>query len=239
MSDHSTSIILALDTSGPVTGVALLAAHRLRELQLPGGPEASRQLLPQIVALLADEALALDAVDAIAYGAGPGAFTGIRTSAAVAQGLGFVLDVDVLPVGTLDALASSVAVGDRRWLLTVIDARMGELYAALYRATPGAGGWQTVLDPFVAAADRVLAEIADAIDQRWDELAVVGATTLLPGLSPLAQIHPALGVTAGAIARLARQMLAGGRRFAPEFALPVYVRNKVAQTLAERFPPQS
>jgi len=236
MSDSSHPLILAIDTSGPVTGVALLAGDSLREVQLPGGPEASRRLLPQITAMLADDGLGLSALTAIAYGAGPGAFTGIRTSAAIAQGLGFALDCAVIPVGTLDALAATVPDDGARWLLVAIDARMGEIYAALYRRELADSPWLPALDAFVAAPDAVCRAVDAAIGGDWQALSAAGATSLLPDLSSHVRVHAALTVTAGAIGRLGQRMLATGGSFAPELALPVYVRNKVAQTLAERFP---
>ncbi|MDE2277304.1 MAG: tRNA (adenosine(37)-N6)-threonylcarbamoyltransferase complex dimerization subunit type 1 TsaB, partial [Burkholderiales bacterium] len=131
---------LALGVHGPDGGLTLLLA---------GGAAASGSLLPQAQALLARAGLVLADLDCIAFGSGPGAFTGLRTACAVAQGLGFGLGRPLLPIDSLlivaedaRAQAAPAAAFD---VGVAMDARMGEVYAARYRWADG--GWQVLQAP--------------------------------------------------------------------------------------------
>ncbi|RZL04754.1 MAG: tRNA (adenosine(37)-N6)-threonylcarbamoyltransferase complex dimerization subunit type 1 TsaB, partial [Rubrivivax sp.] len=103
MSSHPT--LLAFDTSTSELSVAVTARGQVWEHTGPGGAQASSTLIPTVQALLRDAGVTLAELDAIAFGRGPGSFTGLRTACAVAQGLGFGADVPLLPVDTLLAVA--------------------------------------------------------------------------------------------------------------------------------------
>jgi tRNA threonylcarbamoyladenosine biosynthesis protein TsaB len=225
--------LLALDTS---TEQLFLAVQRggagapVLTHDGPGGAQASATLVPAVLALLARAGLRLADLDAIAFGAGPGSFTGLRTACAVAQGLGHGAGVPLLPVDTLLAVAE-----DARWhhgltrVLPVLDARMDEVYTAAW-AHDGQR-WQPVAALAVGKPETVVAP-AQGADGGWtlagNAFAAVGER-LLPGL-PRVSARPA----ADALLRLAPALLAAGMAVPAAQALPRYIRDKVAQTTAER-----
>ena len=104
---HLSPSILAIDTSGECCSVALWHQARLIELQAPGGAAASEHVLPLVGQVLAQAHWSLGQLQALAFGAGPGSFTGVRTAASVVQGLAVAAGLPVVPVGTLLALAYS------------------------------------------------------------------------------------------------------------------------------------
>ncbi|MDE2397597.1 MAG: tRNA (adenosine(37)-N6)-threonylcarbamoyltransferase complex dimerization subunit type 1 TsaB, partial [Burkholderiales bacterium] len=146
--------LLAFDTSTEAMAVALAANGLERCADEAGGARASAALLPRIHALLAEAGIGLDAVEAIAFGRGPGAFTGLRTSCAVAQGLGFglgrpVIAVDSLLIVAEDARAQLAADGADFEVGVLMDARMDEAYAGRYRWSRGA--WAALETPALYA----------------------------------------------------------------------------------------
>src|SRR5437868_14345813 len=141
--------LLAFDTATERMSIALMHGAQVWARDEVGGAQASATLIPAVMALLADAGIALSAVDAIAFGRGPGAFTGLRTACSVAQGLAFGADKPVLPVDTLLVVAEDARDGaapQRIWAVT--DARMDEVYAAHY----GYDGqrWTTLVAPLLA-----------------------------------------------------------------------------------------
>ena len=128
--------VLAFDSSTEWLSVALdLGESGVLARTEPGGARASQRLLPLVQELLAEAGISLQNIGLIGFGAGPGAFTGLRAACAAAQGLGFGLDIPVAPVNTLLAVAESAegAAALAPTLLVANDARMGELYWALAR----------------------------------------------------------------------------------------------------------
>src|SRR5574337_245059 len=122
--------ILAIETSGDRGSVALLADGALLEKPLEGHARHSEDLLPSILQMLAEAELSLRQLDALAFAAGPGAFTGLRLACGVIQGLALGARLPVVPVSSLQALALGAPLGQ---VLVATDARMGEIYAAAYR----------------------------------------------------------------------------------------------------------
>jgi len=219
--------LLAFDTSTETLSIAVErgAGAPVLERTGPGGAQASAALIPAIEDLLAHAGLTLQGLDAIVFGHGPGSFTGLRTAAAVAQGLGFGAGVPVLPIGTLLAIAEEAhgLAGVTR-VVAMLDARMGEVYFAAFERVEGA--WLTR----VPAA---LGRPEDApVPPGW---AIAGNVLELHGerLPAAAARVPALP-TARALLRLAPILLADGRPHGAADALPLYIRDKVAQTTAER-----
>lgn len=207
-----------------------------------GGAQASLGLLPAIIDLMAQAGLAFTDLDAIAFGCGPGAFTGLRSACSVAQGLAFGAraqphgrGVVVLPVDTLLALAEqarhrTLAGGTPVRVLALLDARMDEVYAAGY-AFDGAC-WEQRTACTVDRPERLLAPPG------WDEPDWMLAGNVfdtygerLPFARGLPRV-PALP-SACALLRLAPALLAAGHGVSPEHALPTYIRDKVAQTSSE------
>ena len=132
------SHILAIDTCTELCSAALLSAGQMRAKAEIAPREHSQKLLPMIESLLADAELSMEQLDAIAFGRGPGSFTGVRISTATAQGLALGADKPLIPVSTLAAMAlqAGKAFGEAT-IVAAIDARMGEVYLAAYRFVAG------------------------------------------------------------------------------------------------------
>jgi tRNA threonylcarbamoyladenosine biosynthesis protein TsaB len=229
---------VALDTATESMAVGLAdgAAHSV--LNAEGGAQASETLIPSALELLAQRGLAPRDLDAVAFGQGPGAFTGLRTAVSVAQGLAFGIGCPVLPIDSLlivaeDARAQALgAEGSEAFEVWVaMDARMDEVYAAAYRHDGRT--WQVRQAP--ALYD--LATLA-AYWRAEGSLPQVAGTAIeafadrLPWGS--ARRWPRCADRAGALLRLACAAWAAGRGVPAERALPVYLRDKVALTTAER-----
>ena len=242
--------LLAIDTSTASLSLAASCVvdgqNRVWSHTAPGGAQASSDLIPALLALLRQAGMTLPALDAIAFGAGPGSFTGLRTACAVAQGLGFGAGVPLLPVDSLQAVAEdarhTLGHAGPLQVLALLDARMDEVYAARYawdgavwsRARTWTVGKPETLhlpapgesvDPPPNAPDEAPWVLAgNAFDEYGSRL-----LTGRPGLRRV----PALP-TAEAMLRLAPALLAAGEAVAAEHAMPRYIRDKVAQTTAER-----
>ncbi|MEO8062753.1 MAG: tRNA (adenosine(37)-N6)-threonylcarbamoyltransferase complex dimerization subunit type 1 TsaB [Pseudomonadota bacterium] len=224
--------ILALDTATEACSVSLGIGERSidRYLELERGH--AEQLLPMVDSVLAEGGIALASLDAIAFGRGPGGFTGVRLAASVAQGLGFGAGLGVVPVSDLAAVAQRVIQmrPEAGQILVVNDARMREVYWARYgvnasrpmisdeeRVSPAADvALPGALAAGVAwfAAGRGLAAWP-ALAERCREAGATLYTDLLPRASE--------------VLALARPFVAAGKVLPPEAALPVYVRDRVAE----------
>ncbi len=221
------STILAIETSTELASAALLHDGRSMALESSGVETHSVSILPMVQRLLAAAGLRLAECDAIAFGAGPGSFTGVRTACGVAQGLAFGAGLPVLPVVTLEAMAEAgrnAGAGDD--LLTLLDARMGEVYWAQYRYRDG---WQLVLAPALSAPQQVaplgpVAACGNGLSMFVDEFAGRRWVSAQPGIMPHARD----------VARLAQGALRQGHGLEPQQAQPLYLRNRVALTTMER-----
>lgn len=223
--------ILALDTATEACSVSLgLNDHRIdRYLELERGH--GEHLLPMIDAVLAEGGVALSALDAIAFGRGPGGFTGVRLAASVAQGLAFGAGLGVVPVSDLAAVgqrAIQLSPGAQS-VLVVNDARMREVYWARFAV----GAFPELQDvEHVTAAESVLLPEHHAarswvavgrglrVSPALAERCRVAGATLLPDLLP----------RASEVLALARPVVAAGRMLDPAQAVPVYVRDRVAES---------
>jgi tRNA threonylcarbamoyladenosine biosynthesis protein TsaB len=211
------------------------AACRIEHLDLDGGAAASAQALPMLMALLQRVGWTFADLDAIAFGRGPGGFTGLRTACAVAQGLAFGQDVPVVPVDSLAIVAedaarrAGLAAGAVVWV--AMDARMDEIYAGCYRDA-GDAGWHVVVEPSLTTPEALHAQWQDA-----PPAFVAGSALTAFGerlRTGAAQRVPDESGRAEALAWLAAAGLARGDAVPADQALPVYLRDKVAQTTAER-----
>ena len=222
--------LLALETATEACSVAVLVDGELRE-RFDIAPRRHAELaLPWAEALLADAGVAKSQLDAIAVGRGPGAFTGVRLAIALAQGIALALDRPLLPVSTLAALAMRApGEGD---VLSAIDARMGEIYAATFRREGGC---------VVASSDEVVvAPAAYGLPEgkRWQGVGTgfAAADGALQGRlhGRLASVDAAALPHAADVARLGALAFARGETVAPERIEPAYLRNNVALTIAEQ-----
>lgn len=241
-----TFTLLALETSSSRCGVALLRADSggatvtVREHE--GTQEHAERLLPMVESLLDDAGLARRDLDAVAFGQGPGGFTGLRVACGVSQGLGFALDVPVIPVVSHLGVASQTGAQPGQLVVVALDARMEEVYLAAYRLADDGQAWRTLLAPVLIPAAAVVPWISPQIDgwQDGDAAGVLVAgdaweayTSAMP--APSAWLRDAaLKPDVRAVARLAHQAWLRGEALAPELAAPLYVRDKVAFTTAER-----
>lgn len=221
--------ILALETSTEAGSCALWRDGELIERSCPAGRSHSETLLPLVRELLAEAALTIRQLDAIAFGVGPGAFTGLRVACGAAQGLAVSADLPLIPITSLEAMA---AASGGKQVLALLDARMGEVYSAACVANEA--GWA------VQGEIRVTAPVdIDFSGKTADWLACGNALKAYPllaergmlaGLAVLPDILP----VASWLARLAAPRLVRGEGMDPALAVPLYIRDKVAKTVAER-----
>ena len=232
--------ILALDTSTERLALALQAAGGPWTVLAEGGALASATLLPQVHVLMGRAGLQIADLDAIAFGQGPGAFTGLRTACAVAQGLAFGLNKAVLAVDSLlivaeDARLQRFADAATLDIAVAMDARMGEAYAGRYRWAQGR--WHTLQAAGLYALPLLAQVWADA--QAGTAVQAVAGSALLVFsdrvLWPAGAVHIAHEHDrATALLNLAVQAAQAGEGVDAALALPLYLRDKVAQTTQER-----
>jgi tRNA threonylcarbamoyladenosine biosynthesis protein TsaB len=225
--------LLAIETATEACSVALIHGDELIARSEIAPRRHTELVLPMADALLAEAGIGRHALDAIAVGRGPGAFTGVRLAVSLAQGMALALDLPVITISSLAALALEAPEEDDTAILAVIDARMGEIYAACYRRD-GEGGLVALDDERICTAESLNLPEASA----WQ---VVGSgwATYAPVLSQrlTGTLHSADGVRypqAAHVAELALREFRAGHVQAPELALPVYLRDKVALTLVEQ-----
>jgi tRNA threonylcarbamoyladenosine biosynthesis protein TsaB len=213
--------LLAIDTATERCSVALLVDERIfaREAQTPRGH--ADLVLPMVDEVLAESGLALRQLDGLAYGRGPGAFTGVRIAVGVAQGLAYGAQLATVGISDLAAVAQQFA-GSGARILVCMDARMNEVYW---------GRFETAPDGLVTA---VASERVDRPEAVAAEDATVFAGTGFGAYPQLAagrqssSVHAAVLPHAREIARLAAAELRAGRGQPPDSAQPVYLRDQVA-----------
>ena len=224
--------VLALDAATEACSAALLADGVLISRSNESGKSNAVKILRMAEELMAEAQVSLSMLDGIAASIGPGAFTGVRISVAVAQGLAFGADLKVVPVTTLEALALQVLEGPGSRALACLDARMGEVYWGCF-------DWDAACGVVQSGALRVGPPSSVALDlggqyvgvgRGFSAYPVLG---MLPGVTTDAARSTALP-NAREIARLgARRLAAGGALDAADLK-PLYLRDKVALTEAER-----
>ena len=278
---------LALETSTDTLSIAVSRDTQTWAHTSAGGAQSSAQTLPQTLRLMGEAELAFADLQAVVFGRGPGAFTGLRTACSVAQGLAFGADVPVLPIDTLLAVAEEarracVAVANDAppsqsqdlpatpqpltpvtRVLAVLDARMDQVYVAAYecdisddlqtqsdsvKAVVPVPVWRCVQEaelqnpetlrwPSAWAADEACVASDNSQSSRVPAFIAAGnAWGVYAGRWPEAFTAPQITAlpTATALLRLAPQAWAQGKAVPPEEALPLYIRDKVAQTTEER-----
>jgi tRNA threonylcarbamoyladenosine biosynthesis protein TsaB len=226
--------LLAFDTSTDALSIALRTPQGEFMRDAAGGPQASAKLVPDVLALMAEAGCTFEQLDAIAFGCGPGAFTGLRTACSVAQGLAFGAGKPVLPVDSLMLVAQDARtqLGDSApaELWVAMDARMDEIYAGCYRWE--GGRWAVTAGPAlytVEALNKAWSEVppalvaGSALDVFGERLSIGSATRVA---------HPRS--RAAALLQVAQQRWEAGAMVDAAQALPVYLRDKVALTTQER-----
>jgi tRNA threonylcarbamoyladenosine biosynthesis protein TsaB len=220
--------LLAIETATDACSAALWVDGVLTTRHEVAPREHTRLILPMMDALLAEAGLRLSDLDALAFGRGPGAFTGVRIAAAVIQGSAFAADLPVVPVSTLAALAQQgIDAGSPR-VLAALDARMDEVYWGAFQADdqglavpvgaeqviapdavpiPEGEGWRGVGSGWAAYEDALRARLGECVSD----------------------IDPEALPAAAEVARLAVRDFNAGLAVPAEQALPVYLRDKVAE----------
>jgi tRNA threonylcarbamoyladenosine biosynthesis protein TsaB len=219
-------ILVALDASTEYGSVALLDGDRLSRRGRLLGRGHAEHLLPMVDELLSEAGLPARALECVAFGRGPGAFTGLRIAAGVAQGLAFAAGCPVVPVSSLAAVAAQVEAGPGERVLICNDARMGEVYWAVYLidadGRPTAQTAEQVSAP-QAVGLQAGAEAAHAAGNALSAVAGLRDRLSTAGL----RIHDGLWPEAAAIAKLATVEFTAGRALPAAEARPVYVRDDV------------
>lgn len=217
--------ILALDTATQRCSVALLAGSEQHELAADAPRVQAETLLPMVERLLSGAGLALGSLDAIAFGRGPGAFTGLRVAASVAQGLAFGAGLPLLPISDLAALAAAAGrLHGASQVLACMDARMHEVYWCAY----GVEGESVrpLMPESLASPEEVKTPQGGSwfgVGSGWQAY-----PALIERYPDLAGRDGALLPAAGDILRLAAGAFGRGEAVAPERGQPVYLRDNVA-----------
>ncbi|KAF3998971.1 tRNA (adenosine(37)-N6)-threonylcarbamoyltransferase complex dimerization subunit type 1 TsaB [Glaciimonas immobilis] len=225
-------IILAIETSSELASAALLRDGQVISRESVGVQTHSQTILPMVQSLLAEAGISLAQCDALAFGVGPGSFTGVRTACGIVQGLAFGAALPVLPVITLAAMAQAcLEEYGATEVVSILDARMAEVYWAQYRHEGNA--WKVIVAPTLSAPGQVLP--------------ISSATGLLAcgnGLSAYADLFatatfavntkPVIMPHARYVAQLGLQAFEQGMGLPGVDAQPLYLRNNVALTTAER-----
>lgn len=221
--------LLALDTSTENCSLALWLEGEIVSRQVLAGQRHSDLILPMLDELLAEAGVTLNRLDGIAFGEGPGSFTGLRIGCGVAQGLALGADLPVLGISTLLALAEAAS-GER--VLACLDARISEIYHAAYKKQQGA--WHMIAEPTLCSAKDApvlpgkdwigvgsgFSAYAEALQQRYAGQIISSDGSVYP--------------QAREMAILAAPLFAQGLGRDAALAAPLYIRNKVALKTAER-----
>lgn len=230
--------LLALDTSTEVLSLALQVGDKTFTHSQLAGNASSQLILPHIQVLFDSANVKLDDLNGIAFGSGPGAFTGVRIACGVAQGLGFGANLPVVGVNTLLALAE--ASGEEN-VIACLDARMGEIYHAAFQKHENT--WYETLETTVTKPEASPQLASRASQMMMHEKAWVGVGSgwgvygeILSNIymQHLSKIMAEITPTAEAILRLATPIFAAGLAKPASEAAPMYIRNRVALTSAER-----
>lgn len=224
-------ILLAIDTATEACSAALSVDGEIRWRYQVAPRDHTRLILPMIEELLAEAGLARSAINAIAFGRGPGSFTGVRIGTGVTQGLALALDIPVVPISNLAAMAwgAQREFGAAR-VHAAIDARMGEVYHAAFQIAE--------YDVALIGKEQVIA--AESVPEDAQESVGVGTgwgsygEALRARLSGVSEVHPGYLPHARDIVELASPIAVRGGGVAADEALPVYLRNQVTHVAARK-----
>jgi len=226
-------IVLALDTTGRAGSVALVAGRQVIA-EASGDPALTHgaRLPGELIALLTQAQVPLQAVDLLAVATGPGSFTGLRVGIAAMQGLAMALGKPIVPVSTLEALARGAATPHDRMIATWVDAQRGEVFACLYEA----GGVAPIGEPTALPPGETLTAVAAIAAGRRVHFvgdgAVRYAERIAAALGAQADVAAVTPRLAGAIGLIAAST--PDRAVAPHAVAPLYVRRPDAELARDR-----
>ena len=221
--------ILALETSTDLCSAALWLDGKVDAREADAGQRNSEVLLPMVNALLTGHGLKAADLDGVAFGSGPGSFTGLRIACGVAQGIAFGAGVRVVGISTLLALAE---LSRAQQVVCCLDARMSEIYHAAYEKR--GSNWHTVYEPSLCKPDAAPELPAGAWAGCGSGFAAYRVALESRYAGKLERVIDNLAPHAKEIATLAAVEFGHGNAVAAEHAAPLYVRNKVALLINER-----
>ena len=221
--------LVALETSTEYCSLAVSRGEQVYGRSFHAGQRHSELALPVLRELLAEAGLDMQSVDGIAYGAGPGSFTGLRIACGIAQGLALARNLPVAGIGTLLALAEECG-ADK--VIACLDARMGEVYHAVYRKS--GGKWIEMHAPALYKPDAVPPVDGGGWIACGSGFRVHGAVLAQRYGSGISRTDADAIPNAEAMLRLARVAFAAGQGVDAALAAPLYVRDKVALKMSER-----
>ena len=248
---------LAIETSTDILSLAIASTQgdksQVWAHTSQGGAKSSQLVLPEIVRLMEDAQIRFTDLTAVVFGKGPGSFTGLRTACSVAQGLAFGAGISVLPIDTLLAVAEDARYQSTQKIqqqiqhqthhqqleqlpeeaqrfFVAMDARMDQVYTAAYEWR---SEWQCVQAPSVNSPENI------SVPTEWKDLAFITVGNAWDAFAArwsaeLSGQHMYAMPTAQALLRLSPVAFGQGLSVPPEDALPLYIRDKVAQTTQER-----
>lgn len=219
--------ILSIDVSGQTQSIALLIDERVVEKEYPSGKNNSDNIIPQIQIMMNNEDLDFRSLDGVAFGSGPGSFTGLRIAAGVAYGIAFANNLPIVGVNILKALAKKT---DAKFIIACIDARMSQLYI---------GAYQKIDNKYIPIIEDGLYDPSDLPSINAIEPVLIGSG-VKSYRKLLEEKYGAIGVKlsyennmlASSIAKIAKDEFS--EKFDLNKAELLYIRNKVADTLKER-----
>ena len=221
--------LIALETSTEFCSLAVARGEQVFERGFQARQQNSELALPALRQLLREAQLDMQAIEGIAYGAGPGSFTGLRIACGIAQGLALARNLPLAGIGTLLALAEDCG-ADKA--IACLDARMGEVYHAAYRKS--GGKWMEMHAPALYRPEVV----PDVEGEDWtacgNGFRVHGAVLARRYAGSVSRTVADANPGAAAVLRLARAVFAAGRGCDAALAAPLYVRDKVALKTDER-----
>jgi tRNA threonylcarbamoyladenosine biosynthesis protein TsaB len=221
----STVNLLALDTSSDACSVAVLCGDEVREQFVLTKNEHSKMLLTMVHELMAEAGITAPQLDAIAFGRGPGSFTGIRIGVGVVQGIAFAAERPVLAVSSMAAIAYGC---EQDHIAVALDARMQQIYCACYqRTTDGTvvlHGTEQVMDPDQWQLDNDISWYGAGTG--WGAYA---NALMQNNANCIRQYHADCYPHAKNIASMGATMFAAGEGRPAYEALPVYIRDQVAK----------
>ena len=221
--------ILALETSTEFCSVALWQDGVISGRSEKVGQRHSELLMEMLDGVLTEAGVKLAQMDGIAFGAGPGSFTGVRIACGVAQGLALGANLPVIGICTLQAVAQGS--GENK-VIAALDARMAEVYFAVYEKRDGA--WLTVCAPCLCLPQDAPAVEGAGWQGAGSGFAAHGTVLQTRYDGQLGSIDALCVPQAGAIAELAAPMFAAGLGLDAALAMPLYLRDKVALKTSER-----
>lgn len=222
--------VLAIETSSDACSAALIVGECVNEIFEIAPQKHTQFILPMVNKLLADAKLKLSQLDAIAFGCGPGSFTGIRLAASIVQGLAFGANLPVVPISTLHAMAQAAFTELKAEnVLVALDARMGEIYWGAYRLNDS----RKFMEPMIK--DRIGSAISVELPESYHQWIGVGSGwdiygDILRERCKILNVKNGVYPRANEVAKLGVRGFLQGLAVSPQLALPVYLRDEVAKS---------